>query len=265
MAGFRRFQQQYLPFLPSGKQIREGRDHLLHSLGIARTHHPLRLLQQPELLVPSVLPFVVSNVVLEKQSLSFLQIGAYDGVIGDDLRQIIEGYPTRGIMVEPQPSAFARLSDRYDGSESITLINAAIDRESGERDFFVPTRGDAEFASFDRDHLIKHGLRPSEIESRKVTCLSVDDLLGQAGWDSVDLIQVDAEGYDYQILSSIDFERLKPAIIRFEFRHFDARQLDESIERFVQLGYQFFVEELDIIAVRPLAQNAASCKQIQAA
>ena len=52
----------------------------------------------------------LAKFYLNRQQVTFLQIGAYDGVAGDPLRPIIlDDERWSGVLVEPQPSAFERL------------------------------------------------------------------------------------------------------------------------------------------------------------
>jgi hypothetical protein len=69
--------------------------------------------------------------------------------------------------------------------------------------------------------------------------------------ESVDILQIDAEGYDGQILLSIDFGRIRPAIVRFEYRNMPPRDADACLAYLARFGYRFLLEPRDIIAVRP--------------
>ena len=71
-----------------------------------------------------------------------------------------------------------------------------------------------------------------------------------AGLERVDLVQIDAEGFDWPIIRSIDFARLRPAIIRFEYRNMPARDADACLELLAAHGYRFLIEPRDIIAHR---------------
>ena len=250
MASFRRFQQRYLPFLPQGLVFRQLRNRLLRKIGLARAHEPAVLMDKKELRYDNLLPLVVAEHLLKHGSLTLLQIGANDGVVGDEIRGLIERYPIRGILVEPQPSAFERLRELHKDNQNLLLINAAIDCRTCKRYFFTSVEGDVQFASFDRNHLIRHGLTSKEITAHEVDCLTIDDVLRLANIDSVDLIQIDAEGYDYEIVKSIDFRRSGPKILRFEYRHFSEKDLDQCVRMLASHGYQFLTEERDMIAVR---------------
>lgn len=249
MAAFRQFRRRYLPFLPTAAQTRATRNRLLRSIGFARSHVPRMLVRRPELCAGSMLRYVAAEVALQAGEIRLLQIGAFDGVTDDDLREVIQNYPVRGVLVEPQPAVYARLQENYRDHSQLTLVNAAVDRQSGSREFHTTATQYSSCASFDRDHLRKHGVRDRDIKSQQVECLTVPELLDRCGMDGVDLIQIDAEGYDYEIIKSIDLDQLSPAIIRFEFAHFSKRDLDECLQMLASRGYRFLVENKDVIAI----------------
>ena len=63
-------------------------------------------------LMPS-LSLVLAHHLQQKQDLTFLQIGAFDGRQNDPLYQFITRYHWRGVLVEPMPDAFAKLQEAY--------------------------------------------------------------------------------------------------------------------------------------------------------
>ena len=50
-------------------------------------------------------------------------------------------------------------------------------------------------------------------------CMTYEQLRREYGLSQVDVLNIDAEGYDDQILKSIDFEASKPGLILFEVVH----------------------------------------------
>jgi FkbM family methyltransferase len=227
---------------------RQWRNIIFRRLGIQRCYTPPIITSEPHLLVRSWLPYVVAHELLHKKTLTFLQIGAFDGQAHDDLHELVVEYGLRGMLVEPQPSAFARLRETYRDQPQVTLLQAAIAEREGVRDFFC-RRGEASMAaSFDRGHLRRHGIPNDEIERQQVVCHSVDSALAAAGLNHVDLIQIDAEGCDWPIIRSIDYRRIRPAILRFEYRHMRPSDADACLKLLAGYGYRFLLEPGDIIA-----------------
>ena len=227
---------------------RRWRNILFRRLGIQRCYTPPIITREPELIARSCLPFVVAHELLRNPRLSFLQIGAYDGVGEDDLRGLILTHKLRGVLVEPQPIAFARLQQAYRNQPHVTLLRAAIAEQEGTRNLYCK-RGEASMAaSFDRSHLLRHGISNAEIVALPVTCHTVESALRTAGLANVDLIQIDAEGYDWAIIQSIDFERVRPRILRFEYRNMSPSDADTCLAFLAGHGYRFIMETRDIIA-----------------
>ena len=262
MASFRRFRRQFLPFLPTGAQIRRIRSQLLRRVGLARTHDPTVLVQRDDWRIRNILPYVAADLVCKKGEITFLQIGAFDGVADDDLRAVIDRYPSRGILVEPQPAVFEMLKKNYQKHPQLELVNAAVDRTSGTREFYTTAAGCSTVASFDRSHLLKHGVAARDVQVQQVECLTIPDLLERYQFDSVDLLQIDAEGYDYEIIKSIDFAHFKPAILRFEFAHFSRRDINQCIRDLALHGYRFLVENKDVIAIQ---ESSPGVREVQIA
>ncbi len=168
--------------------------------------------------------------------MTFLQIGAFDGVGEDDLRELVTTHNLRGVMVEPQPAAFARLQQTYRNQRQVTLLQAAIAETEGTRELYCHQSHASMAASFDRQHLRKHGIPDRDIVARPVPCHTVESALRVAGLANVDLIQIDAEGYDWPIMRSIDFTRIRPRMIRFEYRHMPDADADACLAHLASQG-----------------------------
>jgi FkbM family methyltransferase len=245
---FREFRRSLTPRWLKTEARRRRRNQLFRRIGIQRCYAPPLIVSDPSLAIRSCLPFVVAHELLRNSKLTFLQIGAFDGVGEDDLRDIVVAHKLRGVLVEPQPTAFARLKNTYRNQPYVTLLEAAIAEECGVRDLYCK-RGEASMAaSFDRTHLLKHNIADVDIVRHSVACHTVESALQAAGLSHVDLLQIDAEGYDWPIIRSINFERLKPRIIRFEYRIMPPGDADDCLELLASHGYRFIVETRDIIA-----------------
>jgi FkbM family methyltransferase len=246
--GLRQIRRRLTPKWLRTDTRRRWRNIVFRRLGIERCHTPPILTRRPDMLVRSWLPFVVAHELLHKPDLTFMQIGAFDGMGDDDLRELVIAHRLRGILVEPQPVAFARLRHTYRDQPQVTLLQAAIAESEGPRELYC-RRGKASMAaSFHRNHLRRHGISADEIIPQRVVCYTFESALRAAGMEHVDLLQIDAEGYDWPIIRSIDFERHRPTIVRFEYRPMPARDANSCLELLAKHGYAFLVEPRDIIA-----------------
>jgi FkbM family methyltransferase len=246
---FREWRHQITPRWLRTDARRRRRNMLFRRLGYQRCFTPPILIRDKSLYVRSSLRYVVANELLTNPRMTFLQIGAFDGVGEDDLRELIHTHKLRGVLVEPQPAAFARLQQTYRNQHQVTLLQAAIAESEDTRDLYCH-RGHASMsASFDRKHLRKHGILDQDIVVQPVPCHTVESALRSAGLANVDLIQIDAEGYDWPIIRSMDFILIKPRMLRFEYRHMPDADADACLAHLASHGYRFILESHDIIAV----------------
>ncbi len=193
---------------------------------------------------------------------NILVVGAFDGLANDPLSRSLMEHPCRGIFVEPQPAAFERLRANFAGHEGLQFVNAAMDQQSGSRDFYVVDAASAELpdwtqqlASFSRQHIEKHeALAPgvsAHIRVMQVPTLSFDELLRRFGLDRIDVLQIDAEGMDAQLLRWFPFQRVRPALLHYEVAHMSDAERLEIRGRLMGLGYRIFAagSEADDMAI----------------
>jgi FkbM family methyltransferase len=167
---------------------------------------------------------------------TFVQIGASDGLQWDPIRYFVVRDRWDGIFVEPLPWVFDLLKKNYrhvTGSK-LEFVNAAIASEpAGTLSFWT---FDSDFlsrlsfedrliytqkSSFYKDQVLewatKNQLPDTVLHEVQVPCLTVNDLVTKYwGAKPIDLMVVDAEGHDASIIRSIDFGVFKPKAIYFE-------------------------------------------------
>lgn len=214
-----------------------------------RANKPLPLRERPELEIDSALEFVALSVAQRVEDFFFLHIGAYDGAYQDPLPAMAIRHGWRGVMVEPQPPVFERLRENFAGqAERWGFENTAVAAESGEMTFYTTRHQSSHVASFDRGNLLRRGVAPEDIVGVRVPTVTVEDLLARHGAPHAHLIQIDAEGYDGQIIRSIDLTRMRPEIIRYEHVNLFPSERAEVIEHLASHGYRFMLENADTIA-----------------
>jgi FkbM family methyltransferase len=182
------------------------------------------------------------------QELTFIQIGAFDGITKDPLHKYIRTYGWRGVLVEPQPRPASKLRELYRGNDRIVVLQAALDRAPGKRKLFTVESESAPswaggMASFQRDHILKHSYLISGLEEMirdiMVDCIPFDDVFERLASKRVDLLQIDAEGADGYILSLFPFDNVKPAIIHWETKNLTKGQREDCFEMLSAFGYRF--------------------------
>lgn len=137
---------------------------------------------------------------------TFLSIGENDGMTLSNVRRLAElGW--RGVMVEPSPTAFAKLRENYKNMSGFYFYNFALGTSNGMVKFW-----DSGAHLGNGDHGLLSTMNPSEKERWKgqeyteieVQCYRWKTFMNRLSIKEFDFISCDAEGEDWEILRQID-------------------------------------------------------------
>lgn len=190
----------------------------------------------------------------------FVEVGANDGDQHDHLGPILDERAWRGIMVEPVPFVFDRLRANYGDRPSIRLENVAIADRDGHLPFYHLRQAEDPAAaglprwydgigSFSRDAVLNHASLVPDLERRmtcvEVPCVTFDSLCSQCGVSQVDLLLIDTEGYDHEILRSIDWNLYRPRLVVYEHYHLASEVREQLKAELAGFGYEIKEEGFD--------------------
>jgi methyltransferase, FkbM family len=191
--------------------------------------------------------------------LRFVQVGANDGVFDDPLRKYILNFPWRGILVEPQPDVFDKLRANYtDLKDRLIFENAAIAADAEEISMYRPKpQGSnavyaASVSSMDEKLTARQlGLKKGELERISVPCLTLDKLIERHTMPEIDLLQIDTEGYDFQVLRTLNLAKYSPLVIQFEHGQLKYREVDEVVQYLSRNNYSVLYggRQIDTVAI----------------
>jgi FkbM family methyltransferase len=203
--------------------------------------------------IPLTFEYVAAHFACRhaNSDVTVVQIGAYDGVVDDPLAEVLELHGWTGILVEPQREPFKALERRYVGNPKIRLFNVAIADQDGFRNLY--RTGPSTLASFDRAHVVKHFDVKDEplIVEEPVECWTFSTLLERAGVERVDVLQIDAEGYDLELLRLFDIPRRLPSIVNYEHVHLSRSERNSAAGLLISNGYRLGMSRFDTVAYRP--------------
>lgn len=167
--------------------------------------------------------------------LTFVQIGANDGLRNDPVREFVVRDEWNGVFIEPLPTVFSALQQNYrylTSRRKLAFENVAISADTTPLPFYTfqeeyLQRLSAEArldmlrkSSFDREHVAKFARHPDELRQVDVPCTSITRIIEQHfPLGMLDLLVIDAEGHETTILRSIDFSTARISAIFFESRH----------------------------------------------
>jgi FkbM family methyltransferase len=206
-----------------------------------------KALKQPKIFVKS-LDHVLFQYADMKNDVFFIQIGSNDGRSGDPLHDLVFGNRWRGILVEPVPYLFERLKIIYQSQSQLIFENCVIANTSGELDFYwLRPNNDGlpdwyeQLGSLRLDVILSHREKIPDIDQyvvkEKVRAMTFEQLLAKHDVVNVDLVHIDTEGYDYEIIKTIDFSKTRPDIILYEHQHLNQIDAFQCRQQMQEAGY----------------------------
>ncbi|RWC01488.1 MAG: FkbM family methyltransferase [Mesorhizobium sp.] len=171
------------------------------------------------------------------ERLNFIQVGANDGRSGDPLNQYIVQYPWYGMLIEPQPDMFAKLCENYASvHDRLIFENVAIANGLSSITMYRGQGKDYPITSVHRRVVTQ--LAPHDVELLTVPCTTLDALIQKHGLSNVDILQIDAEGYDYDVLKTLDLAATSPLIIQFEHGLITSQEMNGAVRYLSSHGYR---------------------------
>jgi FkbM family methyltransferase len=179
-----------------------------------------------------------------------IQIGACDGLLLDPIHALIVKNHWRGVLVEPQKLEFEKLKNTYRNElDRIVLENVAISDSEGTRTLYRVKDSELK-ADWQRGFAsLLHRPDARRFTAEVVPCITLETLLNRHRVSRIDLLQVDVEGYDFEIIKLIDFDKIRPRLIRYEHRHLRPWDKRACKALLANHGYQTLEMQFDTGAV----------------
>lgn len=216
--------------------------------------------------------FYIRQYLGNRQEVYFIQVGANDGLVRDPLIHLIMLHKNwKGVLLEPLPDVFTHaLKPLHRKRPQLHLMNAAIARESGQsiiyRISFSKKRWATGLTSFRKETLLskindgyvercarKYGdLLPADrnqwIAEETIRSVNFQQILSETDFPRIDLLQIDAEGFDLEVIRMLPFHLVKPYVISFEHEHLSMEDKATCFDLLKGQGYQLAVLERDAVA-----------------
>ena len=135
----------------------------------------------------------------------FIEIGAYDGIIGSNCYHFERFLNWDGIAIEPSNVQFEKLKR----NRKCKILNKAISDEVKEVEFIEVTEGLTQMSginnsSFKRNINIISNNQPSKTKSISLKTITFDEIAPKNR--DIDYLSIDIEGGEMNLLKSIDFK-----------------------------------------------------------
>lgn len=194
------------------------------------------------------------------KNISVVQVGANDGFNHDPIHVFIKRDKWRGVLLEPQQDVYHQYLERlHRRSASIHTLSAAMDYQDGEKTLYKIAFSDARWAtglaSFKKSvideavasgHIAKmaakEGVRLPDKQSdylkkETIPCISPETLLKRYKIDKIDWLQIDTEGFDFEIIKMFKIEKTKPKVIVFEQGHLSEEEKQQCTDLLTKNKY----------------------------
>tara|TARA_Y100001958_G_C21157775_1_gene492397 strand:- start:332 stop:1087 length:756 start_codon:yes stop_codon:yes gene_type:complete len=203
-----------------------------------------RLLSENNL---SSLNSILETLFKNKLINQLIQVGSNDGERFDIINKFIKKYSFNCILVEPIKIYFDQLKHNYIKQKNVVFENLAISVNDEINQLYKVKTSKTKYygdhikgiTSFDKKHLEKHGVKSSHIEIEKVNSISINNLINKYG-NKVDLLMIDAEGYDGNIvIDLLEKSKIQPIIV-LEYIHINFNVFKILIEKLKNKNYSYY-------------------------
>jgi FkbM family methyltransferase len=201
----------------------------------------------------------------------FVQIGTNNG--NDEFNKFVRQYnPSKVILIEPNSKLNQQIELNYNGIEVLIENYAITDTTKKEKVKIVKPKniynGRAKNGFYYSDagySLIPMDDWGDELDELEVPSISLNDLMKKHNVINIHYLQIDTEGYDSEIIKSIDFTTLNIDILKYENwifsedsfkRHGDDKKLygingmDNAEKLLKDLGYILTTDNIDTVATK---------------
>ncbi|MAV62104.1 MAG: hypothetical protein CMI80_01315 [Candidatus Pelagibacter sp.] len=187
-------------------------------------------------------------------------IGAHIGV---HIQQDLEKYKNQNILlIEPVPHNVGALKKNTSKFKNIIIDPISVSSKKEIKKFYfvkaesinkLGKHWASGIGSFKKQHILDHktkrfNIGEIDIDFVEIQSLSFSDLVKKHLISSIDKLQIDVEGSEYEILKSLNYDELNINKIIFESKHFDGTftegdKLEEIKQKLTEKGYK--INKLD--------------------
>jgi FkbM family methyltransferase len=201
---------------------------------------------------------ILENNFKINSNFSFIQVGANDGISFDFLYEFVTKRKSVGVVIEPIKEYYSELKENYKNYTQIIKINKAIHPTEKQITLYKisPKALDKYpdwvkgIASFDMEHHKRLKIKTEDIIEENVEADNLmSTIFDNYTQKTLNYLQVDTEGFDYEVLKMLDFSIIKPNIIKYESVNLKIEDQKNLILLLKSKGYYLFNEFGDTIGI----------------
>lgn len=194
----------------------------------------------------------------QKEPFVFIQVGANDGVSFDFLFDFLSKRDAEGIVIEPVKEYFEELVSNFKYTDKVIAVNRAVHPSETEINIYKIKPSAMHkypdwvkgIASLDADHHLKSNTDKSDIISEVVKAEPFNTIVKQNPLSKkLDYLQIDTEGFDFEVLKMVDFSLIQPSIIKFESVNLSPSDKAKANDLLKRNNYFIFHEFGDTVGI----------------
>jgi len=193
-------------------------------------------------------------------SFNFIQVGAFDGKSHDYLYDYISQSKLKkfGILVEPIQEYFIKLKSNYHEIPGINFENYAIHNDKDSISMYkIKKEYESKVPSYIlgcssmfEEHFKHHLIEDRMVVKTIVPAIKLNELIEKYHTFYFNLLQIDTEGYDSEIIQSLNFNKYKIEIIKFEHINLTSAEIRKTILLLLKNFYLVAKDRDDLIAIK---------------
>jgi len=149
------------------------------------------------------------------------------------------------LLIEPVKYNFDQLKNRFKNYKNIIFENIAVGEKNELIDFFYILESSivklnkhwaSGIGSFSKEHIFKHRTKRFQVTEKDIKCVKIkamtfNKLIEKYKIEYINKLIIDAEGFDYKIIKSINFKKIFIKEIMFEKKHLGTTsQIDNILD-----------------------------------
>ncbi len=159
----------------------------------------------------------ILKLVFRGQRGGFLvDVGAANGWDNSNSSMLIDQYGWGGMLIEPEPSQFKELQERYAtvSSTHLQLLNCAVGKDEGKRTMYCGGQVSTFKEEVKRSAEVNHG---TKYTTAQVQVSRLTGILQRADAPSeIDFMSIDVEGMQYEVWQTLDTRQFSPKLVCME-------------------------------------------------
>jgi len=190
---------------------------------------------------------VINSLLREAPTLSFVEIGANDGKRGDPIYKYVAEGQLKGLLIEPMPEPFEKLRSTYKDTEGNTFLNVGVGRTDGELELYH-----SDLSTLTTANPQKNALKDvAELNKVVVPVKTLSNILVEHGLEKFDILQIDTEGYEWEILEEFPLDKYDISVIFIEFYCLSITERIGVLKKLLTASYSYYFDGMNLLAVKP--------------